>query len=111
LAIVALFAYSAFAENEPPENLSNLSLVRDQDLANTSLIMMAFAVLSLMLPGSANRLTNIIAGLVFSLIALIVLVDGLDVHLRGTYNLMMGADTVIMILIVWFAYKTPRLQT
>jgi hypothetical protein len=110
LAIVALFAYATFAADEEPSNLANLSLVHDQDLVNTSLIMMVFAFLSLALSGPLNRLTNIIAGSVFSILLLIVLIDGATVNPSGDYNLMTGAAVALLGAIVWFAYRMPRRQ-
>jgi len=110
LAIVALFAYATFAGNEVPSILANLSLVNDQEVANILLVLMVLAFLSLTLKGSTNRWTNIIGGSAFGLAALIILIDGVTQNLYGTCNLMMGANVIIMVLVVWFAYKMPRSQ-
>jgi hypothetical protein len=108
LAIVALFGYRTFALNEVPSVQSNISLVTDQEVAVVSIVLMVFAVLSLVLKGSTNRRTNIIAGAVVGLGTLIVLVDGVTVNLYGVYNLWMGAIVIFMVLVVLFAYKMPK---
>jgi hypothetical protein len=112
LAIVAFLGYATIARvSEVPANLSNLSLVADEEVATVSVVLLLLAFLSLILKGSANRLTNIIAGSVFGLGALMVLVDGVTVNLYGLYNPMMGAMVICMVLVVWFAHKMPKLQT
>jgi len=108
---VALLGYVTIAVHEVPENLSNISLVTDQEIATTSIVLMIFAVLSLTLKGKINRLTNIVAGSIFGLLAFIVLVDGVTVNINGFYNLMMSAFVISMVLVVWFARKMPKLQT
>jgi len=112
LAIAAFLGYATIARvSEVPANLSNLSLVTDQEVALVSVVLIIFASLSLILRGSANRLTNMIAGSVLGLGALMVLVDGVDVNLYGLYNPIMGAMVISMVLVVWFAYRMPKLQT
>ncbi len=99
------------AADEVPPNLSNLSLVTNQEVANVSLVMMALAFLSLTLRGPTNRWTNIIGGSVIGLGTIIALIDGLAVNFYGVYNLMIGAVVVMMVSVVWFAYRIPRPQT
>jgi len=35
----------------------------------------------------------------------------MDVNLSGIYNLMMGVEMIIMIVIIVFAYRMPKTQT
>jgi hypothetical protein len=111
LAVVGLFGYATIASHEAnPEFLSNISLVTDQEVATLSVVLMIFAVLSLTLKGSTNRLTNIIAGSIVGIGTFIALVDAVTVNPYGYYNLMMGAVVASMVLIVWLAYKIPQIQ-
>jgi hypothetical protein len=41
---------------------------------------------------------------------LAALVDGVTVNLSGIYNLMMGVEVIIMIIIIVFAYRMPKTQ-
>ncbi len=112
MAVVALFGYANFAANEVNiEYRSNISLVTDQEVANVSVVMMALALLSLTLKGSTNRWTNLIGGSVVGFGLFIVLGDGVTVNPYGIYNLMMAADVIIMVSIIWFARKMPALLT
>ena len=108
LAIIAFFGYTNLASHEIPSILSNISLVTDQEVASITIVMIALAFLSLILKGSTNRLTNIIGGSVVGLGTFIVLIDAVTVNLYGFYNLMMLAVVIIMVSIIWFAYKLPK---
>ena len=61
-------------------------------------------VLSLNLKYKANRWINIIAGLVFTVLSLVSLVDALTAH--GL--LMWISQAVATLLIVWLAWKWPK---
>jgi hypothetical protein len=111
LGILAFFGYAYFGTNEIPVYRSNISLVTTQEIATVLIILIIFAVLSFVLKGSLNRSLNIIAGSVLGIGFLAALVDGMDVNLSGIYNLMMGVEVIIMIIIVVFAYRMPKTQT
>lgn len=111
LGIFAFIGYSYFGTNEIPVYRSNISLVTSQEIATVLIILIIFAVLSLILKGSTNRSMNIIVGSVFGLGFLAALVDGVTVNLSGIYNLMMGIEVIIMIIIIVFAYRMPKTQT
>ncbi len=110
LGIVAVVAYANLAANEAAEDVANLSLVNDEDLANTVLIMMLFAFLATFLPARLNRLTNIVASLIFTVLLSIVLIDGLSVHFEGPYNRTMAAAVVSMAAVAWFAFRLPTAE-
>jgi len=110
LGILAFFGYAYFGINEIPVYRSNISLVSSQEIAAVSIILIIFAVLSLILKDSLNRSLNIIGGSVLGLGFLAALVDGMDVNLSGIYNLMMGFELIIMIIIIMFAYRIPKTQ-
>ena len=110
LGILAFFGYAYFGMNEISVYRSNISLVTSQEIITVSVLLIIFAVLSLILKGSTNRMTNIIAGSVIGLGFLAALVDAMTVNLSGMYNLMMGAEVIIMIIIVVFAYRMPKTQ-
>ena len=111
LGLLAFFGYAYFGTNEIPVYRSNISLVSSQEIATVSIVLIIFAVLSLILKGSSNRMMNIIAGFVLGLGFLAALVDGVTVNLSGIYNLMMGVEVIIMIIIIVFAYRMPKTQT
>jgi len=111
LGILAFFGYAYFGVNEIPVYRSNISLISTQEIATVSIILMIFAVLSLIIRDSINRLLNIIGGTVLGLGFLAALVDGMDVNLSGLYNMMMGFEVIIMIIIIMFAYRMPKTQT
>ena len=108
--ILAFFGYAYFGMNEISVYRSNISLVTSQEIITVSVLLIIFAVLSLILKGSTNRMTNIIAGSVIGLGFLAALVDAMIVNLSGMYNLMMGAEVIIMIIIIVFAYRMPKTQ-
>ena len=108
LGIIAFFGYAYLGMNENPVYRSNISLVTSQEIVIVLVILIIFAILSLILKGSTNRLTNIISGSVVGLGFLAAFVDGVTVNLSGMYNLMMGADVIIMIIIIVFAYRMPK---
>ena len=111
LGLLAFFGYAYFGTNEIPVYRSNISLVSSQEIATVSIVLIIFAVLSLILKGSSNRMMNIIVGFVLGLGFLAALVDGVTVNLSGIYNLMMGVEVIIMIIIIVFAYRMPKTQT
>ena len=111
LGILAFFGYAYFGINEITVYRSNISLVSNQEIATVSIILIIFAVLSLILKDSINRSLNIIGGTVLGLGFQAALVDGMDVNLSGIYNLMMGVEVIIMIIIIMFAYRMPKTQT
>ena len=112
LAIAAVLAYASFARAvETAENYNNLSLVRAGDLIGFSLVAALFAVLSLVLKGNDARSVNLVGGVVMAVIALLSLVDGITVHFAGAYNLVLALAVILLASIVWFAYRTPKIQT
>ena len=111
LGILAFLGYAYFGINEIPVYRSNISLVSSQEIATVSILLIIFAVLSLILKDSLNRSLNIIGGSVLGLGFLAALVDGMDVNLSGIYNVMMGIEVIIMIIIIIFAYRMPKTQT
>jgi hypothetical protein len=110
LGILAVFGYAYFGINEIPVYRSNISLISSQEIATVSIILIIFAVLSLILKDSINRSLNIIGGTVLGLGFLAALVDGMDVNLSGIYNVMMGVEVITMIIIIMFAYRMPKTQ-
>ena len=110
LGLLAFFGYAYFGTNEIPVYRSNISLVSSQEIATVSIVLIIFAILSLILKGSSNRMMNIIVGFVLGLGFLAALVDGVTVNLSGIYNLMMGVEVIIMIIIIMFAYRMPKTQ-
>jgi hypothetical protein len=60
LGILAFLGYAYFATNEIPVYRSNISLVTSQEIVTVSIILVIFAILSLILKISTNRLMNII---------------------------------------------------
>ena len=110
LGILAFIGYAYFGINEIPVYRSNISLVSSQEIATVSIVLIIFAILPLILKDSLNRSLNIIGGSVFGVGFLAALVDGLDVNLSGIYNLMMGVEVIIMIIIIIFAYRMPKTQ-
>jgi len=110
LGILAFLGYAYLGINEIPVYRSNISLVSSQEIAIVLIILTIFAVLSLILKDSLNRSFNIIVGFVLGLGFLAALVDGMDVNLSGIYNVMMGVEVIIMIIIIMFAYRMPKTQ-
>ena len=108
LAILALLAYGVLAQNEVPEKLNNLSIVKGGEMATVTAIMAVFGVLSLVLKGAARRTTNIVAGIVFGVLTLAVLVDAMNVNLYGVYNAMLGVGLVVLVALVWLAFRLPK---
>jgi len=110
LGVLAFSGYAYFGINEIPVYRSNISLVTSQEIATVSILLIIFAVLSLILKDSLNRSLNIIAESLLGFGFLAALVDGMDVNLSGIYNVMMGIEVTIMIIIIVFAYRMPKTQ-
>ena len=111
LGIFAFIGYAYFGTNEIPVYRSNISLVTSQEIVTVLIILTIFAVLSLILKGWLNRSLNIVGGSVLELGFLAALVDGMDVNLSGIYNVVMGIEVIIMLIIIVFAYRMPKTQT
>lgn len=109
LGLIIFFGYVYFATNETnSEFRTNISLTTNQEIISVSIVLIVFAILSVILKGSTNRLTNLIGGSVIFIGFLAVFIDALTVNPSGLYNLMIGSDVVIMIVIITFAYKMPK---
>jgi predicted membrane channel-forming protein YqfA (hemolysin III family) len=105
LEIVAFFTYRTLAVSEGAEEVSVLG---NTDFATYLLVAMSFAFLSLVLPSGLSRLMNIIAGSIFGIIQVIMLVDGMTGYRLATFNLLTGATIVVMAAVVWFAWRWPE---
>ena len=103
--MVAFFAYRTIALDEGATEVSVLS---NGELATVSLLLMLFAFLSLIVKSGYNRLMNLIAGVVFAVLQLAVLADGLTGYPTAAFNLMAGAAVVTMVAVVWLAAKWPK---
>jgi len=107
LQMVAFFAYRTIAVGE---GVTEVSVLSNSELATVLLVMMVFVFLSLALANLRfNRLMNIIAGTVFLVVQLIMLVDGLTAYPGQSFNLMTGASAVFMGSVVWLAYRWLRM--
>jgi hypothetical protein len=104
LTIVAFFGYRTLAVGEQAREVS---LLGNQDFASYLLVMMAFAFGSLILPSRLNRLMNMIAGGIISVLQLIMLVDGALGYPSATFNAMTGVTLVTTASIVWLALRWP----
>lgn len=111
LGILAFVGYAYFATNETnPEYRSNISLITNQEIITVSIVLIILTIFSLILKGSTNRLTNLIVSSIFGIGFLAVFIDAATVNFIGIYNLMMGIDIIIMIIIIVFAYRMPKSQ-
>ena len=109
LGLLAFVGYAYFATNETnPEYRTNISLTTSQEIISVSIVLIVLAILSVILKGSTNRLTNLIGGSVLGIGFLAAFIDAVTVNLSGIYNLMMGAEVIIIIIIILFAYRMPK---
>ena len=102
LGMVGFVIYRTMALNQ---NATNVSLLSTGELITILAIMLLFALLSLFLDYKLNRQTNIIAGAVFLVIEIIMIVDGLTSYPREWFNLPTGAVIVLMAAVIWFAAR------
>jgi hypothetical protein len=107
LFLVAFFAYRTLALEE---GATEVSLLGD-DFATYMLVAIGFAFLSLILPSRLDRLSNIIAGTVFTVGQVAMLADGLAGYPSATFNLMTGATVVTMVSVIWLAARWPKAAT
>lgn len=105
MSIVAFFVYRTLALSE---GATEVSVLTNTELARVSFIMMVFGFLTLMLPRTLNRLTNIIAGSIFLVGQLIMLLDGLTAYSDASFNLMTGAAVAFLATVVGLAVRWPR---
>jgi hypothetical protein len=111
LGILAFIGYVYFATNETnPEYRSNISLTTNQEIISVLIVLIVLTILSVIPKGSTNRLTNLIGGVILLIGFLAVFIDAVTVNLSGIYNLMMGVDVIIMIVIIVFANRIPKTQ-
>ena len=111
IGILAFIGYVYFAINETnPEYRSNISLTTNQEIISVLIVLIVLTILSVILKGSTNRLTNLIGGVILLIGFLAVFIDAVTVNLSGIYNLMMGVDVIIMIIIIVFANRIPKTQ-
>ena len=112
LGILAFIGYAYFATNETnPEFRTNISLTTDQEIISVIILLIVLAILSIILKGSINRSVILIGGVVCFLGFLAALIDAVTVNFRGIYNLIMGIEVIIMIILIVFAYRMPKTQT
>ena len=110
LGILAYLGYAYFAANETNlEYRSNISLINSQEIITVVIILIILAILSIILKGSMNRSTNLIGGAVLGLGFLAAFIDAVTVNLNGIYNLMIGTEVIIMIIIILFSYRQPKM--
>ena len=103
LQMIAFFAYRTIAVSE---GVTEVSVLSNSELATVLLVMMVFAFLSLTLGILRfNRLMNIIAGAIFAVLQLIMLIDGLTAYPAQSFNLMTGASVVFAASVVWLAAR------
>ena len=105
--MIAFFAYRTIAIDQ---GATEASLLSNGELATVLLLLMLFAFLSLIVKSGYNRLMNLIAGVVFAVLQLVVLADGLTAYPTAVFNLMTGAAVVTMVAVVWLAAKWPKKQ-
>lgn len=111
LGILAFVGYVYFATNETnPEYRSNISLTTNQEIISVLIVLIVLTILSVILKGSTNRLTNLIGGVILLIGFLAVFIDAITVNFSGIYNLMMGVDVIIMIIIIMFANRMQKTQ-
>lgn len=111
IGILAFIGYVYFATNETnPEYRSNISLTTNQEIISVLIVLIVLTILSVIPKGSTNRLTNLIGGVILLIGFLAVFIDAVTVNLSGIYNLMMGVDVIIMIVIIVFANRIPKTQ-
>jgi len=77
-------------------------------VAITLLVPLVMAFLSLTLEGSMNRWANIILGIVFAVLNLSNLIEGVRWGVAGGILLMELASVVAPALIVWYAWKSKQ---
>ena len=107
LGMIAFFTYRTIAVSE---GVTEVSVLSNSELATVLLIMMVFTFFSLFLKYRFNRLMNIIAGAIFLVLEIAMLVDGLTAYLSQSFNIMTGATVVLMAAVVWLAIRWPKRQ-
>ena len=80
----------------------------DRDFASYLLVMMVFGFLALTLTSRLNRTVNMVAGAIFLVAQLGLLVDGLFGYPSEPFNVMTGVTVVVMASVVWLAFRWPR---
>ncbi len=112
LGILAFLGYVYFATNETnPEFRTNISLTNNQEIISILIVLIVLAILSVILKSPTNRSVILIGGVVCFLGFLAALIDAVTVNFSGIYNLMMGIEVIIMIILIVFAYRLPKIQT
>jgi hypothetical protein len=102
LGMIGFFIYRTMAVNQ---DAYNVSLTSTRELITILAVMLLFALLSLFTSFKINRQINIIAGIVFLVIEIIMIVDGLTSYPKEWFNLPTGAVIVLMAAVIWFAVR------
>ena len=106
--MIAFFAYRTIAISE---GATEVSLLSNTELATILVLLMVFALLTLLLGRKNSRSMNIIAGVVFAIGELAIFVDGIVGYPSAPFNVMSGAAAVVMVAVVWLARKWPKAQS
>jgi hypothetical protein len=108
---VSMSAHSvlAFMEKEMVEQMWEMEMGPEMMLLMALFwwVPLVMAFLSLMLKGSSNRWTNMVLGIVFTILNIVHLTEHLaaaSVH----QILIIGSTVVATALIFWYAYKWPK---
>jgi hypothetical protein len=107
LAMIAFFAYRTIAISQ---GVTEVSVLSNRELVTVLLIMMLFALLTLLLPYKVNRSVNFVAGIVFAVLELIMLGDGLTAYPKAVFNMMTGAFIIFMAVIIWLSRSRKKAQ-
>ncbi len=118
IAVTLLYLYGDYFELYVPETAEDL--VSGKNLLNSPMKLFIAAsllaipalmvILSSMLKPKISRILNIIFGLVFTAIMLLIAITNIEPW-RSFYVLYALIESVITSLIVWYAFKWPKKQS
>jgi hypothetical protein len=105
LDIIGFAIYRTLAFNE---NAYNVSLTSIGEFMTIIAILAVITLLAVVLKGPLFRLLNIIAGIIFLVIQIIMFVDGITSYPSATFNIATGATIVVLATLVIFAFRLPK---
>jgi hypothetical protein len=108
LWILYIIGYIVYRTMANADDAYNVSLLSTGEFITIIVILAVIAILSAILKGRIFRSLNIIAGIIFLAIQVIMFVDGITAYPSSLFNIPTGVTVVVLAALVWFAFRLPK---
>jgi hypothetical protein len=108
LWILYILGYVIYRMMASGENAYNVSLTSAGEFTIILVILLIITALSFILKGGGLRSFNIIGGIIFLVMQIIMFVDGITSYPSASFNIPTGATIVVLAVLVVFAFRLPK---